>query len=91
MCVSLLKSDRSSKMQRMQIISPNITNSKNNNSKHNNNNGTLNNNCNYLPIIKISNNNNHLVPNSASMIGRFDDRLCVPYRIRTIYHRDLAF
>lgn len=26
--------------------------------------------------------NNHLVPNSASMFGRFDDRLCVPYRIR---------
>jgi len=29
----------------------------------------------------IDNVNNHLVPNSASMYGRFDDRLCVPYRI----------
>jgi len=26
-------------------------------------------------------NNNHLVPNCASLIGHFDDRLSVPFRI----------
>jgi len=28
-----------------------------------------------------NNNNNHLVPNCASLIGHFDDRLSVPFRI----------
>lgn len=41
-----------------------------------------------VPLINLiiesndrNHNNNHLVPNSASMFGHFDDRLSVPYRI----------
>jgi len=81
-------------MQRMQFIFPQNNNSNNNNNNSNNSNnknGIIISNCNYLSNTQINDDdNNHLVPNSASMIGRFDDRLCVPYRIRGILGWDLV-